>query len=91
MGIILMYLQALLLSPLNASTLACMGYVQALLGEVAASVETFHKALGLRRDDSFSTTMLTYVIEILMDEAPPFAGKYISLQSFHVTICNLIY
>lgn len=66
--------QALLLSPLNASTLACIGFVQALLGEVAASVETFHKALGLKRDDSFSTTMLTYVIEHLMEEAPPFVG-----------------
>lgn len=78
--------QALLLSPLNASTLACMGYNQALMGDAASAVETFHKALGLRRDDSFSTTMLSYVIEVLMDEAPPFVGAPAVVPGFEAIV-----
>ncbi len=38
------------------------------------AVESFHKALGIRRDDTFSTTMLNNVIEQLMVEEPPFQG-----------------
>ncbi|XP_075230807.1 cell division cycle protein 16 [Lycorma delicatula] len=67
--------QALLLSPMNPSTLSCIGFVQALLGRNEEAVETFHKALGQRRDNSFSTTMLNYVIEQLMEETPPFTGS----------------
>ncbi|RZF38992.1 hypothetical protein LSTR_LSTR003735 [Laodelphax striatellus] len=72
--------QALMLSPLNPSTLSCIGFVQALLGWNVEAVETFHKALGQRRDNSFSTTMLNYVMEQLMEETPPFAGADSSSQ-----------
>lgn len=67
-------LQALVLSPQNPSTLACIGFVQALQNSLADAVETFHKALGLKKDDSFCVTMLTYVIEQLMETTPPFLG-----------------
>ena len=40
------------------------------------AVESFHKALGIRRDDTFSTTMLNNVIEQLMVEEPPFQGLF---------------
>uniref|UniRef100_A0A1B6CSF2 Cell division cycle protein 16 homolog n=1 Tax=Clastoptera arizonana TaxID=38151 RepID=A0A1B6CSF2_9HEMI len=63
--------QALLLSPHNSSTLSCIGFVQALLGNLHEAIEIFHKALGQKRDDSFSTTMLNYVMEQLMEESPP--------------------
>ncbi|XP_066994017.2 cell division cycle protein 16 homolog isoform X2 [Anabrus simplex] len=64
--------QALVLSPLNPSTYSAMGFVHALMGNTSEAVEAFHKALGIRRDDTFSTTMLGYVIEQLMEDTPPF-------------------
>ena len=36
------------------------------------AVESFHKALSLRRDDAFSTTMLNNVVEHLVDDITPF-------------------
>lgn len=66
--------QALVLSPLNPSTYSAIGYVHALDGNTEQAVDAFHKALGIRRDDTFSTTMLSYVIEQLMEEQPAFAG-----------------
>ena len=64
--------QALVLVPMAASTYSAIGYVQSLQGDLVEAVEAFHKALSLRRDDTFSTTMLNYVIEQLMLESPPF-------------------
>ena len=43
-------------------------------GNLYDAVESFHKALGIRRDDTFSTTMLNNVIEQLMIDEPPFQG-----------------
>lgn len=34
------------------------------------------QALGLRRDDAFSTTMLGNVIEALMNEVPPIGKTF---------------
>lgn len=36
------------------------------------AVESFHKALSLKRDDAFSTTMLNNVVEHLVDEIEPY-------------------
>jgi len=66
--------QALVLSPLNPSTYSALGYVQTLTNDLTAAVESFHKALGIRREDTFSTNMLNYVIEQLMSEVAPFPG-----------------
>lgn len=38
------------------------------------AIDYFHKALGLRRDDTFSTTMLTNSIGQLMNEMSPCDG-----------------
>ena len=35
-------------------------------------MESFHKALSLKRDDAFSTNMLNNVIEHLVDDITPF-------------------
>ena len=64
--------QALVLIPMSASTYSAIGYVQSLKGDLVEAVEAFHKALSLRRDDTFSTTMLNFVIEQLMVESAPF-------------------
>jgi anaphase-promoting complex subunit 6 len=67
-------LQALLVSPCRASTYASMGYVYSLTGKAAEAVEYFQKALALKRDDTFSTTMLNFVLDSYLSEAPPFPG-----------------
>uniref|UniRef100_A0A0A9YB07 Cell division cycle protein 16 n=1 Tax=Lygus hesperus TaxID=30085 RepID=A0A0A9YB07_LYGHE len=66
--------EALVLSPLNPSTLASIGFVYTLAGNFAEAVEYFHKALGQRRDDTFSTTMLTNAMEALVSDSPPYDG-----------------
>jgi anaphase-promoting complex subunit 6 len=67
--------QALVLKPLSASTFSSIGYVYALKCELVEAIEAFHKALGIRRDDTFSTTMLNNVIEQMIHEEPAFSGE----------------
>ena len=68
--------KALVLRPKNSSTYASIGFVQTLMTHYFDAVESFHKALSLRRDDAFSTTMLNNVIEHLVDEVTPFESKF---------------
>ncbi|XP_054717848.1 cell division cycle protein 16 homolog [Uloborus diversus] len=63
--------RALILKPQNPSTFAAIGFIHSLTGKWAEAVEYFHKALGLQRDDVFSNTMLTSVIEQLVKESSP--------------------
>ena len=69
--------QALVLQPQSASTFSAIGFVQTLMGKYFEAVESFHKALGLRREDAFSTTMLNNVVEHLVSDIVPFEGKCI--------------
>jgi len=64
--------QALVLKPMASSTYAAIGYVQTLMQKYFEAVESFHKALSLRRDDAFSTNMLNNVVEHLVDDITPF-------------------
>ncbi|XP_076672851.1 cell division cycle protein 16 [Andrena cerasifolii] len=64
--------QALVLNVLNPSTYSAIGFIHALMGSTQEAVDAFHRALGLRRDDTFTTTMLTYVMEQLIEESPPY-------------------
>lgn len=82
-------MQALVLSPLNPSTYSAMGFVHALIGNNEEAVDAFHKALGICRDDTFSTTMLSYVIEQLSEDTPPFQG-IISVTVVAVTESSVI-
>lgn len=74
--------EALLLSPRNASIYSAIGFVHSLIGNIEEAVDWFHKALGLDRGDTFSSTMLNYLIEELADERPPFAGAPIDIPKF---------
>lgn len=67
--------KALLVSPMQASTFAALGYVYALTLKYDQAIEYFQKALALKRDDTFSTTMLNSVLEAYLNEAPAFLGK----------------
>lgn len=66
--------QALLLSPQSASTYAAIAFNHVLMGHTKEAVDWFHRALGLKNDDSFCTTMLNYVIEQLSEEEAAFPG-----------------
>jgi len=67
--------QALVLRPLSASTYSSIGYVHALRGDLLEAIESFHKALGIRRDDTFSTTVLNFVVERMIGDDPPYSGE----------------
>ena len=67
--------QAEILCPQTASTYSAIGYVHALMGNNSDAVHYFHKALGLRKDDTFSTTMLSNCLEALINDVPPFEGE----------------
>lgn len=66
--------QALVLVPHNSHTLSAIGFVHSLLGNCEQAISYFHKALSLRKDDTFSVQMLGQTLEqfslaILPDES----------------------
>ncbi|KYM98209.1 Cell division cycle protein 16 like protein [Cyphomyrmex costatus] len=74
--------QALVLDPLNPSTYSSIGFIHALMGNIQEAVDAFHRALGLRRDDTFTATMLGYVMQQLIDEAPPYPDAPIEIPKY---------
>lgn len=66
--------EALVLCPQSPSTYAAIAYVHTLTNRIEEAVDWFHRALGLKRDDTFSTTMLNFVIEQLAEEQTPYEG-----------------
>ncbi|XP_048517340.1 cell division cycle protein 16 homolog [Dendroctonus ponderosae] len=66
--------EALVLEPRKSSTISAIAYVHVLKGNYSNAIHWFHKALSLKRDDSFSTTMLNYIIELWAEEMPAYEG-----------------
>uniref|UniRef100_A0A9L0RL30 Cell division cycle 16 n=1 Tax=Equus caballus TaxID=9796 RepID=A0A9L0RL30_HORSE len=66
--------QALVLIPQNASTYSAIGYIHSLMGNFENAVDYFHTALGLRRDDTFSVTMLGHCIEMYIGDSEAYIG-----------------
>jgi len=68
---------ALVLRPAasSASTHSAIGYAYALKGDLLEAAEAFHRALAVRRDDTFATTMLNSVVEQLANDDLPFPGE----------------
>ncbi|KAJ8256042.1 hypothetical protein COCON_G00199060 [Conger conger] len=66
--------QALVLIPQHASTYSAIGYVHSLMGDFESAIDYFHTALGLKRDDSFSVTMLGHCIEMYIGETDAYIG-----------------
>ncbi|RXM33861.1 Cell division cycle protein 16-like [Acipenser ruthenus] len=66
--------QALVLIPQHASTYSAIGYVYSLMGDFESAIDYFHTALGLRRDDTFSVTMLGHCIEMYIGDADAYIG-----------------
>ncbi|XP_053482731.1 cell division cycle protein 16 homolog [Ictalurus furcatus] len=61
--------QALVLVPQHASTYSAIGYVHSLMGDFESAIDYFHTALGLKRDDTFSVTMLGHCIEMYIGDS----------------------
>lgn len=53
------------------------------MGNTQEAVDACHRALGLRRDDTFTTTLLGYVMEQLIEESPPFLGAPTEIPNLH--------
>ncbi|KAG7262509.1 hypothetical protein CRUP_006398, partial [Coryphaenoides rupestris] len=71
--------QALVLIPQHASTYTAIGYVHSLMGDFESAIDYFHTALGLKRDDTFSVTMLGHCIEMYIGETDAYIGAAASL------------
>uniref|UniRef100_A0A8C1GF84 Cell division cycle 16 homolog (S. cerevisiae) n=1 Tax=Cyprinus carpio TaxID=7962 RepID=A0A8C1GF84_CYPCA len=66
--------QALVLIPQNALTYSSIGYVHSLMGDFESAIDYFHTALGLKRDDTFSVTMLGHCIEMYISDSDAYIG-----------------
>lgn len=66
--------KALTISPHNASTYTALGFTYSLMGELEQAINCFHKSLGLRKDDSFTTSMLNMVTDQHILEYKPYPG-----------------
>uniref|UniRef100_A0A4W5JM89 Cell division cycle 16 homolog (S. cerevisiae) n=1 Tax=Hucho hucho TaxID=62062 RepID=A0A4W5JM89_9TELE len=66
--------QALVLIPQHASTYSAIGYVHSLMGDFESAIDYFHTALGLKRDDTFSVTMLGHCIEMYIGDTDAYIG-----------------
>ncbi|XP_077987958.1 cell division cycle protein 16 homolog [Glandiceps talaboti] len=66
--------QALVLCPQNPSTYSAIGFVHSLKMNFSAAVEYFHKALGLKRDDTISVTMLADTTTLYIEDIEPCEG-----------------
>ncbi|OQR72383.1 cell division cycle protein 16-like, partial [Tropilaelaps mercedesae] len=62
------YQQALVLNPFCPSTLANLGFAYSLQADWDRAVDHFHQALSQNRDDTFSTTMLQNILEMMLSE-----------------------
>lgn len=67
--------QAMILSPQNCSTYAAIGFVYSLMFKWSEAVEYFHKALGLKREDSFASNMISQAIDHLISGMTPLSGN----------------
>ncbi|XP_036814416.1 cell division cycle protein 16 homolog isoform X5 [Oncorhynchus mykiss] len=67
--------QALVLIPQHASTYSVIGYVHSLMGDFESAIDYFHTALGLKRDDTFSVTMLGHCIEMYIGDTDAYIGQ----------------
>lgn len=58
-----LYHQALALNHTNSSSYAGIAYTYQLMGDPAAAVEYYHKALSIRPDDAFASEMLGLALQ----------------------------
>lgn len=72
---------------MNTTTLTCIGFIQSLSKNYKDAVDTFHKALGQKREDTFSSTMLTCVLEMCIDE-PPVLNDYLDEDQRLLQMCS---
>nr|XP_022920577.1 cell division cycle protein 16 homolog [Onthophagus taurus] len=76
------HLEALVLRPQTPTTYSAIAFNHSLLGNLMEAVDWFHRALGLKGDDTFSTTMLNYLLEHLAEDDSPFPGAPNEIPNF---------
>ncbi|XP_058792330.1 cell division cycle protein 16 homolog [Phymastichus coffea] len=74
--------QALVLNPMNPATYSAIGFIHALMGNTEESVDACHRALSFRRDDTFTTTLLGFVMEQLVTDSSPFPDCPLEIPSY---------
>lgn len=62
------YQAALRLCPNSAHTLSCLGVAYHVEGDLERAIDYYHASLAIRRDDSFTSDMLTRAIELYSEE-----------------------
>lgn len=60
--------KALALIPKNASTFSSIGYNYMLMWNFHKAVEYFHKALSIKKNDSFTTEMLKSAVDEIVTD-----------------------
>lgn len=66
--------QAMVLSPQNSTTYVAIGFVYSLMFKWNEAVENFHKALGLKREDTFTNNLLNQAMEHVISGMTPLSG-----------------
>ena len=67
--------QAMILSPQNSTTYVAIGFVYSLMFKWHEAVENFHKALGLKREDTFTANMMNQALDHLISGITPLSGQ----------------
>jgi anaphase-promoting complex subunit 6 len=63
--------QAMVLSPQNSTTYVAIGFVYSLMFKWHEAIENFHKALGLKREDTFTNSMINLAMDHLINCITP--------------------
>ena len=80
--------KALALQPKNASTFSSIGYNYLLMLDFSKAVEYCHKALSIRKNDSFTNEMLRVAIdELVSDLSASVQGKCLLLWNDVSLLC----
>ena len=61
--------QAMVLSPQNSTTYVAIGFVYSLMFKWHEAIENFHKALGLKREDTFTNSMINLAMDHLINSS----------------------
>lgn len=77
--------QAMVLSPQNSTTYVAIGFVYSLMFKWHEAVENFHKALGLKRDDTFTSHMINLAMDHLISCLTPLSGSLVGLFFSNLT------
>lgn len=81
--------QALTIVPGCGATYSALGLCLALIGEIERAMDAFHSSLSKKPDDTFATTMLSYLVDQLAEQAIIGISFFINFACFiHIKLLN---